>query len=59
VAAITAVFTTGHVVRMLDEDADWLQPLSIDMDPRTVGCMSTASVMTASPLSPASAFEYL
>jgi len=33
VAAITAVFTIGHVARMLGEDEDWLQELSIDMEP--------------------------
>ena len=32
-AAITAVFTIGHVARMLGEDEDWLQELSIDMEP--------------------------
>ena len=30
-AAITAVFTIGHVARMLGEDEDWLQELSIDL----------------------------
>ncbi|MGF6227707.1 hypothetical protein QFZ27_001662 [Inquilinus ginsengisoli] len=33
VAATTAVFTIGHVARMLGEDEDWLQELSIDMEP--------------------------
>ena len=33
VATITAVFTIGHVARMLGEDEDWLQDLSIDMEP--------------------------
>lgn len=31
VAAITAVFTIGHVARLLGEDEDWLQELSIDL----------------------------
>ena len=30
-AAIAAVFTIGHVARMLGEDEDWLHELSIDM----------------------------
>ena len=33
VAAIAFVFTIGHVARMLGEDEDWLQELSIDMEP--------------------------
>ena len=33
VAAITAVFTIGHVARMLGENEDWLHELSIDMEP--------------------------
>ena len=32
-AAIAAVFTIGHVARMLGEDEDWLHDLSIDMFP--------------------------
>jgi hypothetical protein len=33
VAATASVFTIGHVARMLGEDEDWLQELSIDMEP--------------------------
>jgi hypothetical protein len=33
VAAITAVFTIGHVAQMLGEDEDWLHELSIGMEP--------------------------
>ncbi|HEY9348711.1 MAG TPA: hypothetical protein VIQ53_25500 [Inquilinus sp.] len=33
VAAIAFVFIIGHVARMLGEDEDWLQDLSIDMEP--------------------------
>jgi hypothetical protein len=33
VATITAVFTIGHVARMLGKDEDWLHDLSIDMEP--------------------------
>ena len=33
VAAITTVFTIGHVARMLGEDEDWLQELPTDMEP--------------------------
>ncbi|MGO4125110.1 hypothetical protein AB4Z01_11935 [Inquilinus sp. YAF38] len=32
-AAITTVFTIGHVARMLGEDEHWLHELSIDMEP--------------------------
>ena len=32
-AAIAAVFTIGHVARILGEDEDWLHDLSIDMFP--------------------------
>jgi hypothetical protein len=31
--AISAVFTIGHVAKMLGEDEDWLHELSIDMFP--------------------------
>ena len=37
-AAIAAVFTIGHVARMLGEDEDWLFDLSIDMFPED-GCL--------------------
>jgi len=37
-AAIAAVFTIGHVARMLSEDEDWLFDLSIDMFPED-GCL--------------------
>ena len=43
VAAITAVFTIGHVARMLGEDEDWLQELSIDMEPED-GCLHVYGV---------------
>jgi hypothetical protein len=33
VAAITRVYTVAHVAEMLGEDQDWLDELSIDMDP--------------------------
>ena len=42
-AAIAAVFTIGHVARMLGEDEDRLHDLSIDMFPKTVAFTSTAS----------------
>ena len=32
-AAISYVFTISHVAEMLGEDEDWLQELSITMDP--------------------------
>jgi hypothetical protein len=32
-AAIASVFAIGHVARMLGEDEDWLQELSIAMEP--------------------------
>jgi len=31
VAAISAVFTIGHVAALLGEDEEWLHDLSIDM----------------------------
>ncbi len=37
-AAISAVFTIGHVAKMLGEDEDWLHDLSIDMFPED-GCL--------------------
>jgi hypothetical protein len=37
-AAIAAVFTIGHVAKMLGEDEEWLWELSIDMDPDD-GCL--------------------
>jgi hypothetical protein len=37
-AAIAAVFTIGHVAKMLGEDEEWLWELSIDMDPDE-GCL--------------------
>ena len=37
-AAISAVFTIGHVAKMLGEDADWLYELSINMFPED-GCL--------------------
>ncbi len=37
-AAIAAVFTIGHVAKMLGEDEEWLWQLSIDMDPDD-GCL--------------------
>jgi hypothetical protein len=33
VAAITRVYNVAHVAEMLGEDQDWLDDLSIDMDP--------------------------
>jgi hypothetical protein len=38
VAAISAVFTIGHVAKMLGEDEDWLHDLSINMFPED-GCL--------------------
>jgi hypothetical protein len=38
VAAISAVFTIGHVAKMLGEDEDWLHELSINMFPED-GCL--------------------
>ena len=37
-AAISAVFTIGHVAKMLGEDEDWLHDLSINMFPED-GCL--------------------
>jgi hypothetical protein len=37
-AAIAAVFTIGHVAKMLGEDEDWLHDLSISMFPED-GCL--------------------
>jgi len=37
-AAISAVFTIGHVAKMLGEDEDWLHELSINMFPED-GCL--------------------
>ena len=37
-AAISAVFTIGHVAKMLGEEEDWLQDLSINMFPED-GCL--------------------
>ena len=37
-AAISAVFTLGHVAKMLGEDEDWLHDLSINMFPED-GCL--------------------
>jgi hypothetical protein len=37
-AAISAVFTIGHVAKMLDEHEDWLHDLSINMFPED-GCL--------------------
>jgi hypothetical protein len=37
-AAIAAVFTIGHVAKMLGENEEWLWELSIDMDPDD-GCL--------------------
>ena len=42
-AAIAAVFTIGHVARMLGEDEDWLHELSIDMFPED-GCLHVYGV---------------
>ena len=42
-AAIAAVFTIGHVARMLGEDEDWLHDLSIDMFPED-GCLHVYGV---------------
>jgi hypothetical protein len=42
-AAITAVFTIGHVANMLGEDEDWLHDLSIDMFPED-GCLHVYGV---------------
>lgn len=36
--AISAVFTIGHVAKMLGEDEDWLHDLSISMFPED-GCL--------------------
>jgi hypothetical protein len=38
VAAISAVFTIGHVAKMLGEDEEWLHDLSINMFPED-GCL--------------------
>lgn len=37
-AAISAVFTIGHVTKMLGEDEDWLHDLAINMFPED-GCL--------------------
>ena len=37
-AAISAVFTISHVAKMLGEEEDWLQDLSINMFPED-GCL--------------------
>ena len=37
-AAIPAVFTIDHVAKMLGEDEDWLQEISVAMDPEE-GCL--------------------
>src|SRR3981189_3260142 len=42
-AAIAAVFTIGHVARMLGEDEDWLHDLPIDMFPED-GCLPVCGV---------------
>jgi hypothetical protein len=42
-AAIAAVFTIGHVARILGEDEDWLHDLSIDMFPED-GCLHVYGV---------------
>jgi len=43
VAAISAVFTIGHVAALLGEDEDWLHDLSIDMFPED-GCLHVYGV---------------
>ncbi len=42
-AAISAVFTIGHVAKMLGEDEDWLHDLSIGMFPED-GCLHVYGV---------------
>jgi hypothetical protein len=42
-AAIAAVFTIGHVARILGEDEDWLHDLSLDMFPED-GCLHVYGV---------------
>lgn len=42
-AAISAVFTIGHVATLLGEDEDWLHDLSIDMFPED-GCLHVYGV---------------
>jgi hypothetical protein len=42
-AVIAAVFTIGHVARILGEDEDWLHDLSIDMFPED-GCLHVYGV---------------
>jgi hypothetical protein len=32
-AAITRVYTIGHVAEMIGEDEDWLEGIAIDMEP--------------------------
>jgi hypothetical protein len=43
VAAISAVFTIGHVAKLLGEDEDWLHELSISMFPED-GCLHVYGV---------------
>ena len=43
VAAISAVFTIGHVAKLLGEDEDWLHELSINMFPED-GCLHVYGV---------------
>ena len=42
-AAISAVFTIGHVAKLLGEDQDWLWELSINMFPED-GCLHVYGV---------------
>jgi hypothetical protein len=42
-AAISAVFTIGHLARLLGEDEDWLSELSISMFPED-GCLHVYGV---------------
>ncbi|WP_159992510.1 hypothetical protein [Roseomonas sp. 18066] len=42
-AAISAVFTIGHVAALLGEDEDWLSDLSISMFPED-GCLHVYGV---------------
>jgi hypothetical protein len=43
VAAISAVFTIGHVAKLIGEDEDWLHELSICMFPED-GCLHVYGV---------------
>jgi hypothetical protein len=43
VAAITRVYTIGHVAEMIGEDKDWLNDVAIDMDFED-GCLTVYGI---------------